>query len=244
MKNLVIVPVGDESLHPYWLKTNHSFDLALIYFGSDTQKADKYSLESKFFIRAKGNKYKLIFKFYKEFEEIIHKNYKYVWMPDDDVLIEGSEIDRLFKIAEQAGMILAQPAMKGYISHKITKPKFLSYLRFTNFIEGLAPLMEISVFKKLSTTFCLNESSWGYEFLWVKLLGNPIDKIGIIDSVKMIHTLPQGRDYSRFSKLPFDDLKELNAKFELGINLTQFNKNFITYKTIYKRIYPFKKHNL
>lgn len=237
MKNLVIVAVGDESCHPYWLKTNHSFDLALIYFGCKMKKAEEYSLNSKFFKRDKGNKFKLIFQFYKDFEEIITKNYKYVWMPDDDVIIAGSEIDRLFEIAELEGMILCQPAMEGYISHKITKPKFLSYLRFTNFVEVLAPLMEISVFKKLSDTFCLNESSWGYEFLWAKLLGNPIDKIGIIDSVKMIHTRPVGKDYSRFKTPPNEDLKDLNLKFNLNLDLIKFKKNFVTYKTIYKRIF-------
>ncbi len=244
MKNLVIAAVGDDSCHTYWLNKKTNFDLALIYFGNDMQKAKDYSKDATFFIQAKGNKFKLIYQFYTDFEKIISENYRFIWMPDDDIIISGSEIDRLFKITEREGLILSQPAMKGYFSHRITKPKFLSYLRYTNFVEVLAPLMEISVFKNLSSTFCLNESSWGYEFLWVNMLGNPKDKIGIIDSVVIYHTRPIGKNYSRFSVHPFEELKDLNLKFKLNLNLNNFKRNLITYKTVYKTFYPFKKHEM
>jgi hypothetical protein len=241
MKNLVIAAVGDDSCHTYWLNNGTNFDLALIYFGSDIQKAKDYSKVAKFFKQAKGNKFKLIFQFYKDYEKFISENYRYIWMPDDDLIISGSEIDRLFEISEREGLILSQPAIKGYFSHRITKPKFLSYLRYTNFVEVIAPLMEISIFINLSNTFCLNESSWGYEFLWVKMLGNPKDKIGIIDSVIIYHTRPIGNNYSRFSTHPFEELKDLNLRYKLNLNLKNFNRNLITYKTVYKTIFPFKK---
>lgn len=244
MKNLVIAAVGDDSCHSYWLNNKTNFDLALIYFGSDIQKAKEYSKDAKFFKQAKGDKFKLIYQFYKDFEKIISENYQFIWMPDDDIIISGNEIDRLFEISECEGLILSQPAVKGYFSHRITMPKFLSYFRYTNFVEVLAPLMEISVFVNLSSTFCLNESSWGYEFLWVKMLDNPKDKIGIIDSVTIFHTRPIGKNYSRFSVHPFEELKDLNLKFNLELNLSKMKRNLITHKTVYKKLFSFKKDKI
>jgi hypothetical protein len=240
MKNLVIAVVGDQSCHPYWIKGTRNFDLALIYFGDDSNVAEEYNCSAKYFKKAKGNKFKLISEFYKENEKLITENYLNIWMPDDDIIISGDEINRLFEIAHKERLILCQPAMKGYFSHKITRPKFLSYFRNTNFVEVLAPLMEINVFKELEKTFCLNDSGWGFEFLWVKILGNPIDRIGIIDSVKIIHTRPVGNNYSRFSVHPLDELKILNKEHDLNLNLVHFENNFKTHKTVYRFLSHFK----
>lgn len=90
--------------------------------------------------------------------------------PDNDVSISTEDINNLFKLAEKYNLSLCQPAMKGYVSHKITLPKPNSLLRYTNFVEILAPLMDLKTLMLVKDTFDENYSGWGYDFLWPYML--------------------------------------------------------------------------
>lgn len=233
MKNLIIAAVGDNSCHREWLAKRANFDLALIYYGSDSKKSIDYSLDSTFFLEKKGQKYHLIFYFLQQYKKEIEDKYNYVWLPDDDISIEGEKINLLFYLAFEYKLEICQPAMKGFSSHSFTRPRYFSKLRFTNFVEVIAPVMEFQTFLKLSETFCLNESAWGYEFLWSNKINSKKDKIAIVDSIVMTHTKPIGVDYSRFQLHPRKELEILNEAYSLRLNLENFDKNFKTYNTIY-----------
>jgi hypothetical protein len=110
------------------------------------------------------------------------------------------------------GNVTSQPSMVGFISHSITKKRILSFIRYTNFVEVLAPLMSLNCLIKLKDTFNLNESSWGLDILWPLLLKYPKNKIAIIDKIFMRHTKPVGGDYSRFKDHPSEDLRNIIAK--------------------------------
>ena len=115
----------------------------------------------------------------------------------------------MFEIAEQYDLYLAQPAMKGYVSHQITLPQPGNLLRYTNFVEVLAPLMNLETLMLCKDTFDENYSGWGYDFLWPYLLNYPKDKIAIIDSIIMTHTKPVGTNYSRFPVHPSVESQEM-----------------------------------
>ena len=115
----------------------------------------------------------------------------------DDIIVE-TMINKMFEIANKYELLLSQPAMKGYVSHQITVPQPNSLLRYTNFVEVLAPLMSLETLLLCKDTFDENYSGWGYDFLWPYLLNYPKDKIAIIDSIIMTHTKPVGTNYSRF----------------------------------------------
>lgn len=208
MRYLIISAVGDDSLHGEWIAGDPEFDLCLLYYGNDDAIAAKYAQQATFFYRAQGMKYRLVYEWITNNIEPL-QNYTYIWLPDNDVSISTTDINRLFKTAEEYELLLSQPAMIGYISHKATQPQPGSFLRYTNFVEVLAPLMHIRTLLKLTETFLINYSGWGYDYLWPLLLGYPENKIAIIDAIIMRHTKPIGTDYSRFPKHPKKEMKEI-----------------------------------
>ncbi len=207
MRNLIISAVGDDSLHTEWITGQPEFDLGLLYYGSNEEKAREYAAQATYFCHARGMKYHLVKSFIDNNLSQI-TNYSYIWLPDNDVSISTDAINAFFKIAGEHELQLCQPAMTGYISHPITVPDPASVMRFTNFVEVLAPLMSIEALLRLKSTFDLNHSGWGYDYLWPYLLGYPKDKIAIIDAITMRHTKPIGADYSRFPKHPKKEMKE------------------------------------
>lgn len=224
MSNLIISPVGDNSLHSNWI--NKDFDLVLIYYGDNNDIAQSYINHTPYVYTSKGEKYHLLKSFIQDNVEFISK-YDYIWLPDDDVDISPENINKLFNIAKEYNLFIAQPAMNGYVSHEITKPIPNSLLRYTNFVEVLAPLFNTETLLKIYNTFDLNYSSWGYDYLWSYLLGYPQNSIAIIDDVVMTHTRPVGQNYSRFPKIPWDELVELlqsNNIIKQEINYSQIWK--------------------
>lgn len=207
-KYLVISTVGDESLHHEWIQDNPIFDLVLIYYGNNEDIAKAYSKQTPHVYMAKGEKYHLLKSLIESSPEFISQ-YSYIWLPDNDVSISTEQINQLFQTADTYDLSLCQPAMRGYVSHAITVPKPNILLRYTNFVEVLAPLMNLETLMLLKDTFDKNYSGWGFDFLWPYMLDYPKDKIAIIDSIVMRHTKPIGTDYSRFPSPPNVESEEM-----------------------------------
>jgi hypothetical protein len=213
---LICVSAGDTSLHEQWIVEERNFDIALFYYGCEPVIANRYAGAVEYFISANQVHPAPISKFVKldrlvdEVEKICGcESYSHIWMPDDDIQIDACGVNQLFEIAVSHGLFLCQPALGGFLSHDVTKKNNGSKLRFTNFVEVMAPLMSWDIYQKLRWTFSLSESSWGLDYLWPYILGYPSDKIAVIDSVAMIHTRPVGSDYSRFPKSPPAELDEI-----------------------------------
>jgi hypothetical protein len=120
--------------------------------------------------------------------------------------------------------------MRGYVSHAITIPLPNTLLRYTNFVEILAPLMDLKTLLYLKDTFDENYSGWGYDFLWPYMLNYPKDKIAIIDSVVMTHTKPIGNDYSRFPIPPNVESEEMLSRLAPDLIPEQKEYNKINLK--------------
>lgn len=220
MKNLVIASVGDDSLHSKWIDNSQEFDLMLIYFGKNDKIGNIYKSQSQYYFS--GSEFSNYKSKYSKIKKIIENNldiitkYSHIWLPDDDVMIKYNQINRLFKIANDYNLSICQPCMGGYISHEITKKVEGNLLRYTNFVEVLAPLFNLETLLKLYKTFDETESSWGLDYLWPFLLHYPLDKIAIIDDIEMIHTKPVGRDYSRFKISPNEEMETLLKKYNIS----------------------------
>lgn len=226
MSNLIISPVGDNSLHNNWVGDNTNFDLVLLYYGDNENIAQSYASHTPYVYMAKGEKYHLLKSFIHNNIDFISK-YEYIWLPDDDVSISLKDVNRLFSLAKKYKLNISQPAMEGYISHEITKPIKGNILRYTNFVEVLAPLFDKETLLKVYNTFNLNYSSWGYDYLWPYLLHYPQDKIAIIDDIIMTHTKPVGQNYSRFPRTPWEEMNELLYAYDIKkeeINYSQILK--------------------
>ena len=215
-KNLIIACAGDESLHIPWFFKNRNYDLCVVYFGDDENVYQTYKEKSDFSFREKGEKYHITKKIIDN--KIDVSPYEYIWLPDIDVQISPESINRLFDIAKKFNLSICQPSMDGYFSHDITYPRKTSALRYTSFVEVLAPLFNLETFNLLKHTFDCNVTAHGLDFVWPKLLNYPQNKIAIIDAIIMTHTKPIGGNYERYSVHPHQDFINTMKKFELDPN--------------------------
>jgi len=216
-KNLIISPTGNSSLVGEWVKGDTNFDLVLLcYDVENTLNISTFLQYTPYIFSGKGEKWHLIKSFIQDNLDFISQ-YSYIWCPDDDVSISPDNINKLFKLANIYDLWICQPSMIGYVSHEITRPVSNNLLRYTNFVEILAPLFSLNSFLKLYDTFNLTYSGWGYDWVWPFLLGNPIDKIAIIDDITMKHTKPVGGDYSpkRFPIPPHQEMNSLLNKYNI-----------------------------
>ncbi|WP_078428360.1 DUF707 domain-containing protein [Alkalihalobacterium alkalinitrilicum] len=185
---LVMARVGDTSLHKEWLHPDRKFDLFLEYFGDGS---NNYKEDCDFYSEAKNSKWPRFHKIIEDFGDHIFK-YDAVWMPDDDISTDCSTIHQLFDLFTKYKLSLAQPSLSkdSYYSHDITRQVPRSILRYTNFVEVMVPLFSREALQLCWDTFKKSKSGWGLDSVWPKLLGNPRNKIAIIDEVSVKHTRP------------------------------------------------------
>lgn len=207
--NLVISAVGDASLHGLWLSGNPKFDLWLIYYGDDEQTAEKYATQCSKFFRKRGQKLHMLGQLL-ERKMIDLGKYKYVWIPDDDIAITSNGINEMFEKMERYAIMVGQPAVIGYPNHLITAADRLWDFRYTNFVEVMAPCFSQEALRKCSASFAMNESGWGLDYLWWKLIDSECRAMAIFDSTPMIHTRPQ-QSAKRFDNAHGDLMKIIST---------------------------------
>lgn len=185
----MVVRCGDKSLHKHWGAPARTWDLAVSYYGT----TDDAFPEADYVHRYKGGKWDGIASFFAENPDCLEK-YEYVWFPDDDILTENSAVVALFEAARTFKLDLCQPALseQSYFSHLITlcDPSFR--LRYTNFVELMVPVFSRSLLRKAQPQFQSTRTGFGLDFLWPRLIEDPINKIAVIDSVTVTHTRPVG----------------------------------------------------
>lgn len=215
-ENLVLVRAGDRSLHPQWLSSDsRNWDLALSYYGDFP---DRYLGQYDFLHCFKGSKWEGISDFVNNHLELIQK-YKYVWLPDDDILTNEINVNNFFITCRDLDFVIAQPALtrNSYFGWEITLAQEGVVARLTDFVEIMAPCFCVEHFCLFSSYFGENTSGWGYEWLWAKIArGHNLERFGIVDCTPVFHTREVGSVGHGGSKNnPRDELKKLLAKFEL-----------------------------
>ena len=147
MKALIIVRGGDKSLHQQWLltpKEKRSYDVALSYFGSNP---DFWKDRCDIFHHCSGSKWEGLSDFIKKYKDIF-SSYDYIWLPDDDLIMHNSDVEKFFSICRKNDFIISQPSLMKYsfYSWKITLQHKLYSFRETNFVEIMAPCFKASSF--------------------------------------------------------------------------------------------------
>ena len=194
--NLVVVRLGDDfSLHREWLenqKNNRSWDLMISYYGKNPENVDLQ--ESEYFDHRTGQKWPAIGEIYREG---FFQDYSMVWFPDNDIKTTCENINLMFALHKIFDLELSQPALteNSYISHDITRVCSDSVLRYTNFVEIMVPLFSKNALEKCAESFSAPGMAWGLDYVWPKLLDNPLRKIAILDCLAVCHTRPQGNGY-------------------------------------------------
>ena len=187
-RNLVFTSAGDKSNAYRWLRGRRNFDVWISYYGEEPGRhsdlADFYNIrrDSKF-----GN-----LKFvYETWPELLD-SYQAVLVTDDDVLISGDRISRLFDLREELDLWLLQAAFSplGKISWDITRAQLQCLLRFTNFVEMTCPLFRKDKLDAFMRVFDPVLTGTGTDWWFMESLGNSIEgKVAIVDAITCINPL-------------------------------------------------------
>jgi SEC-C motif/Protein of unknown function (DUF707) len=212
---LVVVRAGDQSFHKRWMKKGEprQWDLLVDCYGQTPDYHDEFAD----FTTSGG-----VAKF-PSLAAIDTANpgflraYEAVFLPDDDLELDFADLDRLFEFFMNHGLLLAQPSLShdSYYSMPICRHCALFDLRFTNFVEIMAPMFSRAALATCIATFGESVSGFGLDVVWPKLLGDPDDRIGIIDAVQMRHArkidMVAGPFYRYLQSLGIDPHQELKA---------------------------------
>lgn len=228
---LVICRVGDKSLHPEWIAgPQRNFDLYISYFGDSP---GRYRTDSDYYEEVKGPKWPIINRIIEENPNLFQR-YDAIWLPDDDLAMGTSQINRMFNLFAGLGFDLAQPALTvdSHVIYKelIAQPDVIA--RYTNFVEIMAPIFSRKCFDQLKHTFGQSTSGWGLDHLWPVLLS--YQNIGVIDCTPVIHTRPLGGElYKNNAMSPRDDILTVAAQYpDLNISPEHEPNKFRVYSAI------------
>jgi len=210
-KNLVVVRAGDQSLHPEWLgdPATRQWDIIVNYYGDDP---NCFRDQGQQRIDSKGPKWPAL-------HALVHDHaaqidaYDYLWFPDDDLASDQASINRLFEICHQHDLELAQPSLTfdSIIGHPITATNKAFLLRYTSFVEIMAPCFSRSFFQRCRASFNTNLSGYGLDFLW-PTWASAKTKVAIIDAIAVKHTRARGSQYHALNEkgiTPEQELTEL-----------------------------------
>ena len=109
---LALFRSGPKSLHPQAVQRlkDQNFDYALSWFGDDRPEALGMAEGAAFVHMQKGAKWPgLEQTLIAHWEQI--QQYRYVWLPDDDLLCVPEDVSRMFAICDELQLELAQPAL-------------------------------------------------------------------------------------------------------------------------------------
>jgi hypothetical protein len=213
--HLVVSRVGDGSLHREWLgdPAHRTYDVWLDYYGDDdTRFAGDAAVVST---GRNTTKWKRMAALLTERAADVAK-YEAVWFPDDDLSVAPAGVEGIFALFRRLRLDLAQPALLdgSYSSFYITLRHRTLLARFTNFVEGMAPMFSPRALAACRGTFESTISNWGVDFLWPKLLGYPEDRIAILDGTPVLHTRPVGSGawYRSLGVDPRQEMAELLSR--------------------------------
>ena len=86
---------------------------------------------------------------------------------------------------------MAQPALRmSYFSWKHTLRDRYCRLRYTNFVEMMMPCFSREALEKVLFTFDENETGWGTEAHWPRLLHAGPKDMAIVDEIGVVHARP------------------------------------------------------
>jgi hypothetical protein len=194
---LALFRAGPNSLHPHAVQRldEQNFDYALSWFGDVPPQADG----AVFVHMQKGAKWPGLEQTLLAHWDTIQK-YRYVWLPDDDLLCEPELVSRMFAICDDLQLELAQPALTrdSYFTHAITLQHTAFQLRFTNFVEIMAPVLSSDMLARVFHTLAGNISGYGLDAVWPRF--SQLGRVAIIDDTPVKHTRPVGGPNYTFSK--------------------------------------------
>jgi hypothetical protein len=217
-RNLVVVRAGDRSLHPQWIAAGRrDFDLFVSYYGREPRR---YADDADYYEVRRGPKWPCLAGLLREHAAVV-EGYDCVWFPDDDLAADGPTIDRMFAYFHAHRLNLAQPALThdSYYTWRTLLQDPDCHLRYTRFVEIMAPMFSRAALRVCARTFTESPSGWGLDWVWPKLCRDAsLERLAVIDATPVRHTRPCGGELYRSNPEldPRSDCERVLAKYGIA----------------------------
>jgi len=183
--NLVFTSAGDDTFFDeLWLDKNRNYDVWVTYYGDNDEIYEKYKSKVDYIEKRKGSKFQ---NFHHVYTTKNLSKYKRFFILDDDIIISTEEINKMFKISEEASLWICQPSFdhKSKLGWIINKHRKEYYLRYTNFVEVNTPLFTKGALSKLMDHYSPELVEFGVDYLYIWANGlEERKKYAIIDTVQ------------------------------------------------------------
>jgi hypothetical protein len=198
---LIFSSVGDRSSLHHWLRGRENFDLWVTYYGS---RPGHFRDEADYYNTREGSKYQNLHYVYGRWGHLIAR-YSAVLVMDDDIVISGSQISRLFELRQRYDLWALQPAFspRGKISWPVTRADRRNVLRFTNFIEMTCPLFRRDKLDAFMAVYHPELIGWGCDWWFLEVLGDDLrDRVAVVDEITCVNphdSTKAGREIDRLA---------------------------------------------
>lgn len=225
---LVILRAGDQSLHPEWFTNarpeNRNWDFHISYFG-DLKRPFRNRYADVTLSFEKGTKSAGTVACLEKLGSRVDE-YDWIWLPDDDLWTDLPTLNRFFDIVAEYKLDLAQPALGAgsYVAFGITAQRPHLRLRYTTFVEIMAPCFSRRALQLCAPYLGETTSSWGISWLLPKLLGYPERGIAVIDETPVVHTRPVAKG------------PNIALTWQLGVDPEQELEDFLKKHQLEKRL--------
>ncbi|HEX2540188.1 MAG TPA: DUF707 domain-containing protein [Caldimonas sp.] len=217
-RNLVVVRAGDASLHRQWLDApDRDFDLFISYYGSSP---GRHRADADLYEERHGPKWPGIAALLEQHLPVLGA-YDAFWFPDDDLAASSAVIDRMFAFFRAYQLCLAQPALTrdSYYTWDTLLQDSRAHIRYTGFVEVMAPLFSRAALDVCRPTFVESRSGWGLDWVWPGLCRQAgLGRMAIVDATPVRHTRPVGGElYRNHPELdPRRDAAQLLRKYHIA----------------------------
>lgn len=229
MRNLLLTTVGNnDTWYKSWYEGNRNFEIGLVCY----EQNPTVKFRSDFFYwHLPDFKYPALHQVIYNNQWLL-ENYDYIFMPDDDILIDTNSINVLFEWAAHATPHLAQPSITAKnFTWPITlqQPEFQH--RWVKMVEIMCPLFSNYALNRCWQSFNQSYSGWGLDAVWAKILA--YNKIAVCDLVVASHEKPLNEGSGRlYDKLrvekgisdPRIEMQQLLAKYGAVLDFTEYGK--------------------
>jgi hypothetical protein len=217
-RNLIVLRAGDASLHDEWIRgDDRDFDLFISYYGNEP---GRYLDDADFHEARPGPKWPAIAALLSENPSLLEA-YEAFWFPDDDLAASTDVLNRMFAFFHAHQLSLAQPALTrdSYFTWSTLLQEPRSHLRFTHFVEVMAPLFSRDALRLCAPTFEESRSGWGLDWVWPTLCERAgLGRMAVVDATPVRHTRPVGGElYRRHPDMtPRTDAEKVLRKYGLA----------------------------
>ena len=237
-KNLLFTSAGDNTeFYKLWTGKEKNYDIWVVYYDDNNSIYNKYKSYCNKIWKRKGSKFQNFNYIYKNYYKELMK-YDNFFIIDDDILINTSDINKLFNYIKQYDLLICQPSLKidSKVSHTITLSQDDNILRFTNFIEVNAPLFSKEALNNFMKYYDDILIGWGIDYLYIWANGkHHKNKYAIIDNVSCINP----KDVLKNNKRELEKIKNYKLRRDYWVKIAKkydipINWEHEIYDVIYK----------